>query len=170
MTEDENREDKSLIKIVQYGIHYCKYCGNKLQDGAAFCSSCGRPQNNNSVRQISKPVRRQQPAYAYMDGMYQQSQSSLPNIDPHNGTTVVVQGNTSNGLGTAGFILALLSLVFCWVPWVNIILWLLGLIFSFVGLFISPRGFAIAGFILSFIGIIAIYSIMGSIVAFLSSL
>ena len=62
----------------------------------------------------------------------------------------------SNGIGTAGFILALLSLVLCWTPILGFILWLLGTIFSVIGLFKAPRGLAIAGTVISFIGIIAL--------------
>ena len=50
--------------------------------------------------------------------------------------TVVVNQSSSNGIGTAGFIMAVLGLVFSWVPIVNFILWILGLLFSFIGLFL----------------------------------
>lgn len=64
--------------------------------------------------------------------------------------------NGSNGLGIAGFILALLALFLGWIPILGWILWALGLLFSFIGLFKAPRGFAIAGFILSAFDLIAI--------------
>lgn len=67
-----------------------------------------------------------------------------------------------NGIGTAGFILALLGLVLCWVPVLNWILWLLGLIFSFVGVFKQPKGLSIAGLIVSCIGIIIIMVVFGA--------
>ncbi|MDY3858458.1 MAG: hypothetical protein ACI30D_01360 [Muribaculaceae bacterium] len=60
----------------------------------------------------------------------------------------------SNGLGVAGFILALCGLVFCWVPVLNLILWFLGLLFSFIGVFRAPRGLAIAGLVISLVIII----------------
>ena len=44
------------------------------------------------------------------------------------------KGN-SNGLGLAGFILALLALLGSWVPVVNWVLWFLGALFSFIGIF-----------------------------------
>ena len=69
----------------------------------------------------------------------------------------------SNGLGIAGFILALLALLGSWVPVVNWILWFLGALFSFIGVFKSPRGFAIAGLIISFIGVIIIVALLGAI-------
>ncbi len=153
----------SRIDAIQYGKNFCKYCGKALQEGAAFCSSCGRPQGNVPIR----PVAQQQANFAspYMAGVYQQPQLAMSSNTSNTTTTVVVEDGRSNGLGTAGFVIALLGLVFCWVPFVDFVLWFLGLIFSFISMFKSPRGLAIAGFILSFIVIIA----MGSLAAALSS-
>ena len=50
-----------------------------------------------------------------------------------------------NGLGLAGFILSLLGLFLDWIPVLGWLIWLLGAIFSIIGLFKEPRGFAIAG-------------------------
>lgn len=69
----------------------------------------------------------------------------------------------SNGMGTAGFVLSLLGLIFCWAPVLNFILWILGLILSFVGCFKKPKGLAIAGLVLSLIGAIAMFAILGTI-------
>ena len=174
MNENEQIiEGDSRINAIQYGKNFCKYCGKELQEGAAFCSSCGKPQGNTPAQQVAKPVLQQPINFAspYMPaGFYQQPQPAMSNSASNSTTTVVVEGGRSNGLGTAGFIIALLGLVFCWVPFVDFILWFLGLIFSFIGMFKSPRGLAIAGFILSFVVIIAIISIMGSLAAALSSL
>ncbi len=71
----------------------------------------------------------------------------------------------SNGLGTAGFVLSLVALLMCWVPYLNFLLWLLGLIFSFIGVFKAPRGLAIAGLIISSIQIIVTITIFGAILA-----
>ncbi len=51
----------------------------------------------------------------------------------------------SNKPGMAGFILALLSLVFCWVPVLNILLWIAGLIFSIIGITRTYKVFAAIG-------------------------
>lgn len=56
---------------------------------------------------------------------------------------VVVQQPQSNTIGMAGFIMSLLSLLTCG------ILFPLGLIFSFIGCFYKPRGFALAGLAIS---------------------
>ena len=71
----------------------------------------------------------------------------------------------SNGLGTAGFVLALLGVIFCWLPIVNWILWLLGFIFSLIGVFKQPKGLAITGLILSFIVIILLLVLFGAVAA-----
>ena len=70
-----------------------------------------------------------------------------------------------NGIGTAGFILALIGLIFCWVPILDWILWFLGVLFSFIGVFKKPRGLAIAGLIISFIGVIIIIAVIGAVAA-----
>ena len=69
----------------------------------------------------------------------------------------------SNGIGVAGFILALIGLFFGWIPVIGWIIWILGLILSFIGVFKSPRGMAIAGLIISLIGFIITFLILGSI-------
>ena len=57
--------------------------------------------------------------------------------------TLVVKQEPSNGIGMAGFICSLVGLFTCGV------LFPIGLILSFVGLFFEPRGFAIAGVCIS---------------------
>lgn len=68
----------------------------------------------------------------------------------------------SNGLGTAGFILALIGLIFCWVPFLDAILCFLGFLFSLIGVCKrnATKGLAIAGLILSIIDAIAIIILM----------
>lgn len=62
--------------------------------------------------------------------------------------TVIVKPRT-NGLGTAGFVLSLVGLCFCWIFPVYAILTFLGFLFSFIGIFRAPRGLAIAGLVIS---------------------
>ena len=68
-----------------------------------------------------------------------------------------------NGMGTAGFVLALLGLIFCWVPVLDWILWILGLIFSIIGVCRKPKGLAIAGLIISCLYIILVTVVIGEI-------
>lgn len=53
---------------------------------------------------------------------------------------IITQKTESNGMGIAGFVLTVLALIFCWVPILGQILWFLGFIFSFAGIFKKPRG------------------------------
>lgn len=69
----------------------------------------------------------------------------------------------SNGVGTAGFVLALIALFLGWIPVLGWILWVLGLILSACGVFRNPRGLAIAGLVISLIGIIFLLAVFGSI-------
>lgn len=135
-----------------------------MQPDAAFCSSCGKPQGNVPVQQPPIQMVQQPVVQPNVASTYQHPQPVVnPNVLTNNTTTVVVEGSHSNSMGIAGFIIALLGLVFCWVPIVDLILWFLGLIFSLVGLFKAPRGMAIAGLVLSLIIIFIIISIWGTI-------
>lgn len=87
--------------------------------------------------------------------------------------TIIVQqapAPASNSLGTAGFVLALLGLVFCWVPVLGWILWVLGLVFSLCGVFKTPKGLSIAGLVISFIGLIVSIVLIGAAAAAFSSM
>lgn len=62
----------------------------------------------------------------------------------------------TNGTGTAGFVFAVLGLFLGWIPVVGWLITGLGALLSFVGIFMQPRGLAVAGFIISFFGVILI--------------
>ena len=81
--------------------------------------------------------------------------------------TIIVQheGPKKTGLGTAGFVLALVGLIFSWVPVLGWLCWLLGLIFSFIGVFKQPRGLAIAGLVISLIALIVLIFAVGALIA-----
>ncbi len=70
------------------------------------------------------------------------------------------QAQEKNGMGIAGFVLAMVALFSSWVPFARWIVWLLGLIFSLIGLGKQPKGFAIAGLIISLIGLALIVMII----------
>ena len=88
-----------------------------------------------------------------------------PNNNAQGGQTIIINQESpkKNGVGTAGFILALLGLILCWIPVLNWILWLLGLILSLVGVFRQPRGLSIAGLVISFLGLILLILVLGAI-------
>ncbi|MDW5290601.1 hypothetical protein [Formosa sp. PL04] len=70
------------------------------------------------------------------------------------GHTTLIVNQESNGIGMAGFVLAIISLFLGWIPVFGWIIWFVGLILSFVGVFKRPKGFAIAGLVISLIGFI----------------
>ena len=51
---------------------------------------------------------------------------------------------------------SILSLVFCWVPFLDLLFWFLGFLFSFIGVFKRPKGVAIAGLVISVISLVTI--------------
>ena len=54
----------------------------------------------------------------------------------NNPPTIIIQNthsSNSNGIGTAGFILALIAIFLVWVPFLGWIVWILGLILSGIG-------------------------------------
>ena len=67
----------------------------------------------------------------------------------------------SNAMGTAGFIIALVTIFLFWIPVLGWILWLLGLIFSGIGVTRKPKGLAIAGLVISLIGLILLIVVIG---------
>ncbi|MYA41148.1 MAG: DUF4190 domain-containing protein [Gemmatimonadetes bacterium] len=85
------------------------------------------------------------------------------------GTGAVVPGN---GLAVAGFVCALCSVVLFWVPGLNFILWVLGIVFSGIGLSRannqgrSGRGLAIAGLVIALLpGTILVFLIFLLLIA-----
>ena len=95
-----------------------------------------------------------------------------PNNNAQGGQTIIINQDApkKNGIGTAGFVLALLGLILCWVPVLDWILWLLGLIFSIIGVFRRPRGLAIAGLVISCLGLILLIVVLGAIGAAVASM
>ena len=155
---------------------FCKHCGTEIQVGAAFCPACGGAQNNMPQPQAPQQVARayQQPAQPVQQapaaGAYQQPQALSSTANTQATTTIVnLQGAKSNGMGTAGFVFALLAFLFCWVPGLDFFLWFLGLLFSFIGVFKQPRGLAIAGLVISLIGIIILVTFFGALIGLSSS-
>ena len=101
--------------------------------------------------------------------------ASLTNVPQQSGTQQSIyvkktKKSNSNGLGVAGFVLALIGLFIGWVPALGWIIWLLGAIFSFAGLFKQPRGLAIAGFVISFIDLLLLLLVFGAGLSLLGAL
>ncbi len=78
-------------------------------------------------------------------------------------TVVVNNVRKTNGIGTAGFVLAILSLCLSWTPLAGFFVWFLGFLLSFIGMFKSPRGLAVAGFIISIAGFLILIFAFGAL-------
>jgi hypothetical protein len=81
------------------------------------------------------------------------------------GQTIIVNqtDKKSNGIGTAGFVLSVIAIFFGWIPVLGQVIWLLGLIFSFAGIFKSPKGLSIAGLAISIVGFLLLIFVLASI-------
>lgn len=112
----------------------------------------------------------QQPLYYGQQGYGQQGYGQQGNQPIYINQTVAAPPSQSNGIGVAGFVLSLVALLLCWTPVIDWIIWILGLIFSLIGVFRKPRGLAIAGLVISLIGLIAILLIAAAAAAFFATI
>lgn len=93
----------------------------------------------------------------------------MPQFDPNTSSSsaennpIIIQQveRKTNGVGIAGFILSLIAIFVGWIPVLGWFVWFLGLILSFVGVFNKPRGLAIAGLVISLIGVIILVFLFG---------
>lgn len=100
------------------------------------------------------------------------SEELQTNEQNSSGQTIIInqQEKKSNSVGTAGFVLALIALFLGWVPVLGWIIWVLGLILSFIGVFKKPKGMAIAGLVISLIGIILLLTVFAAILGTTASM
>ena len=146
---------------------FCESCGALIPDGQSFCSNCGAaapvqpapqaaPQPVQPVQQYAQPAPQPvQPVQQYAQPVYVQPVVAIP-----------AQPRKSSGMAIAGLIMGIFALVLCWVPVVNWILGLLGLIFSIIGIAKKnggAKGAAIAGLILTILGAILSIAMFGAI-------
>lgn len=129
---------------------YCPKCGKQVSEQDTICPYC------NAVLPTAEQSEPQPQST-------QQSLKQDTNATQQNIYVNVPTNNKTNGLGLAGMILAIIGLFLGLIPVLGWIIWFLGLVFSAIGVFKSPRGFAIAGLVISFIWLITFVFIIGSI-------
>ena len=125
---------------------HCPACGTEISRYAPSCLKCGHPICPTSNPRTTSPT-------------------------DHNQTIIIQQPvRQSNGTGTAGFVLSLIALILSWLPGVGWVVWFLGFLLSFIGIFKSPRGLAITGFIISIIDLIILVALVGTLAGIASIL
>lgn len=162
---------------------YCESCGSFINPGEAFCSNCGSPAPKNSapaapspapapaqapqatVQPITQPVQTayqpyQQPQYQQAPTYQQPVQMAQPIYQPVYQQPVIItpidNRKRINGAATAGLIFGIINLCTSWIPLLNGIPAILGLIFSIAGVSkknAGGKGRAIAGLIMSSVGL-----------------
>ena len=125
------------------GYKRCPYCGEEVPETATKCMYCTAWLNEEQPP-VQPPVTPIQPSA--------QPQAAAAQPQPV---------SRKNGISTAGLVLSIVGLALCWVPGVNLVLWFLGFLFSFIGIFKRPKGKAIAGLIISVISIVVILLVYG---------
>lgn len=70
----------------------------------------------------------------------------------------------SNAIGTSGFVFSILAIFLGWIPFIGWIIWLLGLIFSAIGITRQPKGLAISGLVISLIGVVILIGFLGLLI------
>jgi len=84
----------------------------------------------------------------YTDNSYEVFENQIP------GYNDIAPVPETNSMGLSGFILSIVAFLLFWTPIIGGILWILGLVFSCVGLAKRPKKFAIAGLIISLVGLL----------------
>ncbi len=143
---------------------FCSQCGTNNADGAAFCAGCGAPlENEQTVKQEAPvqdtPVQPEAPVYQAPQNDFQPSYNPTPNPEL-----------PGKGMGIAGMILGIASIVFMCTFYLALPCAIVGLILSCSANGKAKKagmknGFAVAGIITSAIGLglVVIYLIFAAI-------
>lgn len=148
-------------------VEFCKYCGKKIKKDSVFCPYCGKQLNSspNKEKQPQQPPKQYSKTTENQSENYQKPQPATVIVNNSNYDNDYDDRHPTNGIGKAGLILSIIGLFLGWIPALGWLIWFLGALFSFIGLFKSPRGAAVAGFIISFIDIIILAGLIGGITA-----
>lgn len=137
---------------------FCQNCGaeirpTEIHGDSAFCLSCGKLQTFKTSPMHVEPI--EEPVRQFVNKRTMQEEGFYPTQN-----NIFIRESRSNGMGIAGFVLAILAILLCWVPVLGAILWFLGWIFSFIGMFNSPKGLAVAGFVITTIPLLLLLCVL----------
>lgn len=168
----ENREE----------ARFCSGCGVDLRSDLADAPSAGVGlRETSNAPSASAPLVQASPLPAQASPSYVATPVAQPNVHtpaagaptyqppnyqgscPVTNVNVQVPSVQKNSIGTAGFVIALVTIFLSWIPVLGWILWLLGALFSLIGLTKMPKGLAIAGTIISFIDLIILVMLFGGL-------
>lgn len=175
----------------------CPNCNSTIDDtGAAFCPNCGtplaqqQPAYQEPAQPAVQPAQPEQPVYqepvqqpVYQQPVYQQPVYQQPGYQQAAPT-----GPRKNGVGTAGFVLGLIALIFFAIgaivfyanPFaapITLVMLIIALILSIPGLILSivgvckrnaKKGLAATGLAFNAVTVIFFFVVLGAISAFLS--
>ena len=145
--KNDSKEDVQVAVINNSSmLIFCPACGAQISRYAPNCIKCGHP-----IIPISSPT-------------------IEPTVAPQQQIVIEQPVNETNGIGTAGFILSLISLILSWVPGVGWVVWFLGCFLSFMGMFWKPRGLAVVGFLISIIGLIVLLAVVGALATVMATI
>jgi hypothetical protein len=141
----------------------CPYCGEEIAVVAKKCKHCGEW----LTEQVSRKTKVCPCCAETIDEsntVCPHCKESLvkqlmPNIPKQQNEQTIIISQPTNGVGTAGFVLALISVFLGWIPVLGWILWILGLILSLAGISKSPNGLAIAGVVISLLDLILLLTV-----------
>ena len=147
----------------------CPFCGQVINAAALKCKFCGKWLDNPQEAQPDGYTQQQTPPpppppqqnWQQQQPNYTQQPPQQTYQQTYQQQYYVEQPRKSNGIGVAGFVLAIIALFLGWIPIIGWLVWFLGLLFSFIGVFKVPRGLAIAGLIISLLGLLIIVLMTG---------
>ena len=142
----------------------CPYCGEEILAKAKKCKHCrewltDQPANALNKKMETTTTNGEKVVVENMPNQDSQpvvTNQQQPIVNVYTTTAQMREPKQRNGIGLTGFILSLVCLFTSWAPGLNLVMWILGLVFSAVGVFRKPKGFAIAGLIISMISILII--------------
>ena len=162
---------------------YCEQCGSFIQDGEAFCTNCGapapaakpapapgpEPAPGPVVQPIPaqpiEPVNQQpvQPVYQQPAAQPVQPIYQTPAYMQQGVVITPFERQKSNAVAIVGMVFGIITSVLFWLPVINLLPGIVGIVCSSIGLAQknSGKGQAIAGLITSIAGILLGFMILG---------